>query len=71
MYLLWSIVGILIGCIINILICRAHSSSGTLRIDHTNPEKDVYRIEIDDLDKLSKKKRIILKVDNRADLSQK
>ena len=71
MCLLWSVVGILIGCIINILICCAHSSSGTLRIDHTNPEKDVYRIEIDDLDKLSKKKRIILKVDNRADLSQK
>ena len=71
MYLLWSVVGILIGSIISILICHAHSSSGTLRIDHTNPEKDVYRIEIDDLDKLSKKKRIILKVDNRADLSQK
>ena len=71
MYLLWSVVGILIGCIINILICRAHSSSGILRIDHTNPEKDVYRIEINDLDKLSKKKRIILKVDNHADLSQK
>lgn len=71
MYLLWYVVGIVIGCIINILICRANSSSGTLRIDHTNPEKDVYRIEVDDLDKLSKKKRIILKVDNRADLSQK
>lgn len=71
MHLLWYVVGILIGCIINILICRAHSSSGTLRIDHTNPEKDVYRIEVNDLDKLSKKKRIILKVDNHADFSQK
>lgn len=71
MYLLWSVVGIFIGSIIGVLIFRAHSSNGTLRIDHTNPEKDVYRIEIDDFDKLSKKKRVILKVDNHADLSQK
>ena len=44
---------------------------GTLRIDHSNPEKDVYRFDIDDLDSLCKKKRIIIRVDNRADLSQK
>lgn len=45
-------------------------TSGTLRIDHSNPKKDVYRFEIDDLDALSKKKRIVLKVDNNADLSR-
>lgn len=48
--------------------CR--SASGTLRIDHSNPLKDIYRIEIDDLDKLVKKKRVVLKVDHNADLSQ-
>lgn len=46
------------------------SAHGTLRIDHSNPEKDVYRIEIDDLDALSRKKRVILEVDNSAILSQ-
>lgn len=46
------------------------TASGTLRIDHSNPEKDIYRIDIDDLDKLSRKKRIVLKVDNHARLSQ-
>lgn len=71
MYLLWSAVGVFIGSIVSNIIFYVISSSGTLRIDHTNPEKDVYRIEIDDLDKLSRKKRVVLKVDNYADLSQK
>lgn len=45
-------------------------TAGTLKIDHSNPEKDVYRLEIDDLECLSKKHKIVLKVDNRANLSQ-
>lgn len=45
-------------------------TAGTLKIDHSNPEKDVYRLEIDDLESLSKKHKIVLKVDNRANLSQ-
>ena len=48
-------------------VCTAR---GTLRIDHSNPEKDVYRFEIDDLDKLSKKKYVELKIDHNANLSQ-
>lgn len=52
------------------LIFFNHKPSGTLRIDHSNPEKDVYRIDIYDLDELSKKKEIVLKVDNNAHLSQ-
>lgn len=43
---------------------------GTLRIDHSNPEKDVYRIELGDLDKLKKKRRIELTIDHNANLSQ-
>ena len=46
-------------------------TAGTLRIDHSNPEKDIYRFEVDDLDNISKKKEIILKIDNNANLSQK
>lgn len=70
-YLLWFVVGVSIGSIIASIIFYVRSSSGTLRIDRTNPEKDVYRLEIDDLDKLSKKKHVILKIDSHADLSQK
>ena len=69
---LFAVVGVLVGSIIsNIIFYIRYRKAGTLRIDHSNPEKDVYRIEIDDLDGLSKKKRVILKVDNNANLSQK
>jgi len=44
---------------------------GVLKIDHTNPNKDVYRFEIDDFDKLNKKRRILLAVDHNANLSHK
>lgn len=71
LYIICGLVGTLIGSIISNIIFYALSGSGTLRIDHSDPEKDVYRIEIDDLDNLSKHKRVILKVDNHADLSQK
>lgn len=70
-YLLITI-GVLVGSIVsNVIFFVRYGMAGTLRIDHSNPEKDVYRIEIDDLDGLSKKKHVILKVDNNADLSQK
>ena len=69
--IVWSvIVGFLMGC----LLCHIFlipKTFGTLRIDHTNPEKDIYRIDIDELDKLSTQHKIILRVDNHADLTQK
>lgn len=43
---------------------------GVLRIDRISSENDLYRFEIDDLNKLSEKKYIMLKVDPNADLSQ-
>lgn len=45
------------------VICRGLSrNDGILRIDQSNPEKDIYRLEIDNLDILPKKKKIVLKV---------
>lgn len=44
---------------------------GTLQIDKHDPNKDVYQIHIDDLNRLDKKKRIVLAVDKNATLSQK
>lgn len=41
---------------------------GALKIDHSDSKKDVYRIEIGDLDILPHKKHIVLKVENDADL---
>lgn len=59
-----------LGVVIGVLIAHFEKPHGTLRIDHSNPEKDIYRMEFDDLDGLSKKTRVILKVDNNANLSQ-
>ena len=57
----------LIGNVFSIYYIKR--TCGTLKIDRSNPEKDVYRFDVDNLDSLSKKKRIVLKVDNNADLS--
>lgn len=66
------LIGLILGCILsNLVFFIRYRCAGVLKIDHSNPEKDVYRFEIDKLDTLSKRHRIILKIDNNADLSQK
>ena len=60
-----------VSSIVTMMVMYLTAARGTLRIDHSNPEKDIYRIELGDLDELSKKKTVILTVDNDADLSQK
>ena len=53
-----------------IATCILYSKiDGILKIDHSDSKKDVYRIEIGDLDILPHKKHIILKVENDANLS--
>lgn len=59
----------LVGVVIGVLLDRLRTV-GTLRIDHSNPNKDIYRFEINDLDSLNKKKHIVLTIDHHADLSQ-
>lgn len=68
----WIIIGFVLGVFAVLLLDKVmRKPIGTLRIDHSNPEKDTYRFEINNLDALSNKKRIVLKIDNNADLSQK
>jgi len=61
------IFGVLIGIFVTKLF---PSTFGTLRVDMSDPEKDVYRIEIDDLNDLVKKKRITLRIDTKTKISQ-
>ena len=68
LFLLGFIIGILIG---NILLYIRYKVVGTLKIDHSNPEKDTYRFEINDFNSLNKQKMVFIKIDNKADLSQK
>ena len=54
----------IIGIIIGVLIANLKTIMGSLIIDDTDENTDVYRIEINDLDVIPKKKRILLRVKN-------
>lgn len=65
------LIGLFVGMLLTVIAYYAKTSFGTLRIDRQNPEKDIYRFDIEgDIINLPKKKRIIMKVDSNADLSQ-
>lgn len=68
---IWFLIGLTLYAVLIPIFCYRKTTSGILRIDHSNPEKDIYRFEINDLDGLKGKKRIVLKIDHDADLSQK
>ena len=68
--MIYLIIGVIMGAIGYAICQHIFVAHGTLRIDHSNLEKDVYRFEIDDLEKLNKKAYIELKIDHYADLSQ-
>lgn len=56
-------VGFIFG-LLTAVICRSLAKNdGILRIDQSNPEKDIYRFEVDDLDTLPRKKTIVLRVE--------
>ena len=69
--LISGLIGVIVGAVVTTIIFRMRRGSGTLRIDHSNPEKDVYRFDIDDFDSLSTRTSVLLKVDHNASLSQK
>lgn len=66
-----TIIGSLLGCIGTHLLQFFNYAHGVLRIDHSNPEKVLYRFEIDDLSMLNGKDYVELKIDHNADLSRK
>lgn len=68
---LMCVVSSLMGSIVTVLIIFLKSVRGTLRIDHSDPNKDIYRLDLDDLNVLTRKKLVILDIDHHANLSQK
>ena len=70
MGIVWYLIGWVIGAATIIVYRYLTYGTGTLRIDHFNPEKDTYRFEIDNLESINKKKKILLVIDHNADLSQ-
>ena len=69
--LLICVITSLVSSIVTVLIIFLKSVRGTLRIDHSDPNKDIYRLELDDLNVLTRKKLVILDIDHHANLSQK
>ena len=70
MFLMFAL-GVCVNACITKLIHIFTKASGTLRIDHSNPARDFYCFEIDDLDKLSKRSRMVLKIHHEYGTSQK
>lgn len=71
MEIILFLAGAFLGVGLSILVSHTNKANGTLRIDHSDPVKDVYRFEIDNLEKITNRKasRIVLKIDHGADLS--
>lgn len=65
------LLGLIGGIVVSNLILAARTTPGCFKVDHSNPEKDVYRLEIKELDKIDKMQYMLLKIDHNADLSQK
>lgn len=69
--ILYLAIAFLLGILTDHLIGKLQKAYGVLKIDRYHSDKELYRFEIDNLDELVKKKFIVLRVDNDADLSQK
>lgn len=67
----WMLIGVIIGAIIMQIVNYLISAHGILKIDHSDSNKDVYRLVIDDLEDFYKKNYMFLEIDHNADLSQK
>lgn len=67
---LFLALGIGIGFLASAVLSRKRVCNGALKIDKSDPEKDLYRIEIEDLDELEKRKYVWLKVIKTTTISQ-
>ena len=65
---LYLAIAFALGLIVGLVF--PHKTVGVFKVDHTDPKKDVYRLELDDLSVVDRKSRIILRVDHNAKLSQ-
>lgn len=62
--------GVLLGISSNTYVKSGADTDGTLQIDRSDPEKDIYRLQLDsELETLSEKQKIALKVDASSKLN--
>ncbi len=66
----WFVIGVFVEAIVASIIEALRTTRGVLKVDCSDPKKDRYKIEVDNLDVIPKKKFLVLKIDTRSDLSQ-
>lgn len=67
MEVVYLLVGVVIGAIVTYILHRRAEAVGTLEVDYTNPEADLFRLKIDeDLENLVTKKYVLIKVQNNS-----
>ena len=66
LYVKFSIVGLLIGCISGIIISwifvKVRFGNGRFVINETDADKDVYKLIINDFDKLHKRRYLLVRI---------
>lgn len=70
-YLILSfVVGMVIGGFVANFTINRLSAKAVLRIDHSNLEKDIYRLDLDRIVDLDERSHLLLKIDHNANLTQ-
>lgn len=64
------IAAFVVGIVTTCLIFTKSRTYGVLRIDKTNPSKTLYRFEVNSLENIEKKKKIVLKIISITDISR-
>lgn len=66
LYVKFSIVGLSIGCILGIIISwifvKVRFGNGRFDINETDANKDVYKLTIDDFNKLHQRKYLLVRI---------
>ena len=55
-------IGLLFGVFVTWLFIKRIFSNGYFRINETNPDKDVYKMIVNDFNKLHKRKYLLLRI---------
>ena len=66
LYVKFSIVGLLIGCILGIILSwifvKFRFKNGEFQVNETDADKDVYKLIINDFDKLHKRRYLLVRI---------
>ena len=66
LYVKFSIVGLLMGCILGIILSwifvKFRFKNGDFQVNETDADKDIYKLIINDFDKLHKRRYLLVRI---------